>query len=183
MQSSAVPESWNYRLCESSWSFDIPSLRRAKVRLDLQARRGLHPPLPGNLGSRDVLVFAGAPTRKRASAERPALWAGARRRRAPDPPNLMCLRRFLLLSFGSYVPAPARLAPPSSGPASRKFSSGARSSLLSSGNFPALALRVDRLPSGTAAQASPAGKKQRGRGQLLAPPQPQTHPQPQEHTP
>ena len=51
---------------------------------------------------------------------------------------------------------------------------------ISSGNFSILALRVDRPPSGTAPQASPAGKKQRGRGQLLDHHRPQTHPQPQE---
>ncbi|TVU62044.1 hypothetical protein FQP90_13395 [Paenarthrobacter nitroguajacolicus] len=55
---------------------------------------------------------------------------------------------FWLLSFGLYVPAPARLAPPSSGPACREIpsgapasliSSGAPASLISSGNFPTLA--------------------------------------------
>jgi hypothetical protein len=60
------------------------------------------------------------------------------------------------------VPAPARLAPPSSGPAARKCPSGAPSSLISSGDFRHLALRVDGPPSGTAPQASPAAKKQRG---------------------
>ena len=54
--------------------------------------------------------------------------------------GLICLRRFLLLSFGSYVPAPGRLAPPSSGPAHPEFSYGAPSSLTSSGNFRVLAL-------------------------------------------
>lgn len=48
---------------------------------------------------------------------------------------------FWLLSFGSYVPAPARLAPPFlRGLRCRKCPSGAPSSLISSGNFPPLAL-------------------------------------------
>jgi hypothetical protein len=44
---------------------------------------------------------------------------------------------------GLYVPVPAPLAPPASGPAPRKFFSGAPSSLISSEDFPGLALRVD----------------------------------------
>jgi hypothetical protein len=61
----------------------------------------------------------------------------------------------------SYVPAPPRLAPPSSGPAGRNL---LRRSCVAYflRNFPPLALRVDRAPSGTAPQASPAAKKQRG---------------------
>lgn len=51
---------------------------------------------------------------------------------------------------GLYVSAPARPAPPNS-------------SLISFGNFPPLPLRVDRPPSATAPQASPAAKTTRER--------------------
>ncbi|CAH0217956.1 hypothetical protein SRABI83_02307 [Arthrobacter sp. Bi83] len=50
----------------------------------------------------------------------------------------------------AYFPPPRRdrdagpLAPPSSGPAVQEFPCGAPSSLISSGNFPPLALRIDR---------------------------------------
>src|SRR6478752_10344054 len=93
---------------------------------------------------------------------RPAVGARACRRRAPDPLALSCLRLFWLLSFGLYVSAPAGLAPPSSGPAAREMPCGAPSSLISFGNFPPLALRVDRPPSATAPQASPAAKTTTG---------------------
>ena len=77
---------------------------------------------------------------------------------APPCPPLFLRCAFLLVSFGSYVSAPPRLAPPSSGPAPSKRCSGARTSLISSTSFPRLALRVDSVPSATATQASPPNK-------------------------
>src|SRR6476620_8944444 len=50
---------------------------------------------------------------------------------------------------GLYVPVPAPLAPPSSGPAPRKVFSGAPASLISSEDFPGLALTGRRACTGT----------------------------------
>ena len=53
-----------------------------------------------------------------ASAGAAGCWVQGFRRRAPGSLALShVFDVFWLLSFGSYVPAPARLAPPSSGPA------------------------------------------------------------------
>jgi hypothetical protein len=90
--------------------------------------------------------FRCAPPGVRASAGAAGCWAWSRRRRTPPCPCLYVHDVFWLLSFGSYVPAPARLAPPSSGPAGPEFPSGARASLISSRNFPPFALRVDGPP-------------------------------------
>ena len=59
-------------------------------------------------------------------------------------PGPVCLRRFLLLSFGLSCPLRPRPAPPSSGPAGRTIGSGAPSSLISCADCTSLALRVDR---------------------------------------
>jgi hypothetical protein len=81
---------------------------------------------------------------------------------------LLCLRRFGCCPDGFYVSAPARLAPPSSGPAARRIGSGAPSSLISSADSTVLALRLDKPPSTTAPQASPAAKTTGTEGQLNA---------------
>jgi hypothetical protein len=121
--------------------------------------------------------FAGL-TRKRASAGAAGSRGQCRLRRAPPPLALFCLRRFGCCPDGLYVSAPARLAPPSSGPAAQEFPCGAPSSLISSGNFPPLALRVDRPPSATAPQASPAAKTTGERGRWPEQPGPRPHPFP-----
>ena len=75
---------------------------------------------------------------------RPAVGSRAHRRRAPDPLALCVYDVFWLLSFGLYVPVPAPLAPPFlRGLRPGKVFSGAPSSLISSEDFPGLALRVD----------------------------------------
>ena len=50
------------------------------------------------------------------------LWVQCRLRRAPPPLALFCLRRFGCCPDGLYVSAPARIAPPSSGPAAQEIS-------------------------------------------------------------
>src|SRR4029453_3490238 len=98
-----------------------------------------------------------------ASASRPAVGSWARRRRAPDTLNLLCLRRFLaaVLRIVCVRSSPSSPSVPP-GPAARE--SSLRRSYLAyflegiSRTLPS----VDRPPSATAPQASPAAKKQRG---------------------
>lgn len=66
---------------------------------------------------------------------------------------------FWLLSFGLYVSAPARLAPPFLR-GLRPVESAPALLRISSADSTVLALWVDRPPSATAPQASPAAKKQ-----------------------
>jgi hypothetical protein len=69
----------------------------------------------------------------RASAGAAGCRARARRRRAPDTQDQSVFDVFLLLSFGSYVPAPASSSPSvPPGPAARAIGSGAPASLISS---------------------------------------------------
>ena len=63
----------------------------------------------------------GSPGKGRPLA-RPAVGSSAAVAELRPPLALFCLRRFWLLSFGLYVSAPARLAPPSSGPAVQEMS-------------------------------------------------------------
>jgi len=107
--------------------------------------------------------FAGL-TQDRASAGAAGCWVQGVPSQSSGPPGPGLSTTFGCCPDGLYVAAPARLAPPSSGPAVQEFPCGAPSSLISFGNFPPLALRVDRPPSATAPQASPAAKTTRGRG-------------------
>jgi hypothetical protein len=98
----------------------------------------------------------GSPGKGRPLA-RPAV-VQCRLRRAPPSLALFCLRRFGCCPVGLYVSPPARLAPPSSGPAVQEMSLRRSFVAVFLWNFPPLALRVDRPPSATAPQASPAAK-------------------------
>ncbi|MDR6639580.1 hypothetical protein J2Y68_003241 [Paenarthrobacter nitroguajacolicus] len=83
---------------------------------------------------------------------------------------------FWLLSFGFYVSAPPRLAPPQApGPAVQEMSLRRSCVAYFLREFPTPCPRVDRPPSATAPQASPAAKKQRGErgaGRSPKPPHP-----------
>lgn len=109
--------------------------------------------------------FRCAPTSVWASAARPAVGSSVpvAELRTPWP----CLST----TFSGCCPSdskrppephltPFPQAPP--GPAAREFPSGAPASLISSGNFPPLALRVDKAPSAAEQASLPATKKQRG---------------------
>ncbi len=93
---------------------------------------------------------------------RPAVGSRACRRRAPDPLNLVCLRRFLA--------AVLRIVRARSGPSSPSFVGACGPEILLRRSFLADFLRRFSVPcpagrrdsTGTAPQASPAAKKQRG---------------------
>jgi hypothetical protein len=95
---------------------------------------------------------------------RPAVGSRGRRRRAPDPLALPCLRRFLaaVLRIVRARSGPSSPCRSSRGLRPGKVFSGAPASLISSEDFPGLALTGRRDSTGTAPQASPAAKKQRG---------------------
>ncbi len=93
---------------------------------------------------------------------RPAVGSRVCRRRAPDPLNLVCLRRFLA--------AVLRIVRARSGPSSPSFVGACGPEILLRRSFLADFLRRFSVPcpagrrdsTGTAPQASPAAKKQRG---------------------
>ncbi len=116
-----------------------------------------------------ALVFAALQPADGRPLARPAVRSRLRRRRAPSPPGPVVYKRFLvavlrILGVRSSPSSPS--VPP--GPAVQKFPSGAPASLISSGNFPHLALRVDSPPSAAEQASLPATKKQRGREGELA---------------
>jgi hypothetical protein len=94
---------------------------------------------------------------------RPAVGARVRRRRAPARPGPV----LSTTSFGCCPSDSRRPLHPVQpllrrGLRCRNVPSGAPASLISSGNFPHLALRVDRAPSAAEQASLPATKKQRG---------------------
>ncbi len=94
------------------------------------------------------------------------LWVQCRLRRAPPPLALFCLRRFGCCPVGLYVSAPAGLAPPSSGPAAHEFPSGAPLSLISSENFPPLALTGRQASVGHSSASFASSQDNGGRGDV-----------------
>ena len=111
-----------------------------------------------------ALVSAALQPVDRASAGAAGCWVqGASVAELRHPLAPVCLQRFLvavlrILGVRSSPSSPS--VPP--GPAVQEFPSGAPSSLISCGNFPHLALRVDRPPSAAEQASLPATKKQRG---------------------
>jgi hypothetical protein len=108
--------------------------------------------------------FRCAPPSYRASAGAAGCWVQCVRRRAPGALALSCLRRFLSAVLRIIVPAPAPSSPSFVGACGRAQSAPALLRRL----FPTQISRPlpfgwSGPPSGTATQASPAGKKQRGR--------------------
>jgi hypothetical protein len=83
------------------------------------------------------------------------------------PPGPVCLRRFLaaVLRIVRARSGPSSPSVPP-GPAPRKFFSGARSSLISSEDFPCLALRVDGTPRAQLRKLRQQPKNNGGRGEL-----------------